>query len=164
MRQLGVNWSSPHLWRGLSHGATREDFPLINQAKQACETFAHQWGTGYVRSLDKSHHPADEGLWVEIVRSINFEFIKVASTINLLFNQRIIFFISPISPFVHYYFDLPQKKKASMSDYQHKGFIFNLYPRPGSNRHECNLTGFWDQRVYQFRHSGNAFFELGLQK
>ena len=31
-----------------------------------------------------------------------------------------------------------------------------MYPRPGSNRHECYLTGFWDQRVYQFRHSGNS--------
>ena len=28
------------------------------------------------------------------------------------------------------------------------------YPEPESNRHERKLTGFWDQRVYQFRHQG----------
>ena len=34
------------------------------------------------------------------------------------------------------------------------------YPGPGSNGHECYLIGFWDRRVYQFRHLGINFNEL----
>ena len=40
------------------------------------------------------------------------------------------------------------------------------YREPESNRHECNLIGVWDQRVYQFRHPGkfpNADLRLGVQ-
>ena len=37
------------------------------------------------------------------------------------------------------------------------------YRRPGSNRHEFNLIGFWDRRVYLFRHFGNPFNERGCK-
>ena len=32
---------------------------------------------------------------------------------------------------------------------------FNLYPEPESNRQGKTPTGFWDQRVYLFRHPGD---------
>ena len=38
------------------------------------------------------------------------------------------------------------------------------YPEPESNRHEIALIGFWDQRVYLFRHPGEVSVGLGVGK
>ncbi len=60
----------------------------------------------------------------------------------------------------------PEKYKTPQNQMIKRGLE---YRRPGSNRHECYLIGFWDRRVYRFRHFGMVRFvglhcQLRLQK
>ena len=101
------------------------------------------------------------------VRMLGMKFLIVFIVNNLLGLQRYFEFLKikfQNGFFIEWVSEWSKKEWETSFKCSHSHFSFPeiqrmkgshvLYPGPGSNRHEVTLIGFWDQRVYQFRHPG----------